>query len=363
MKSKNIVSCLIASTIAMSVASASFGQDKPPNGEPYTSVPAIPIKRCLNMGNSFDQPKDGSWNGKLPVEQDYKEIAGLGFDTVRLPVRWSAYADTKAPYTIDPKFFAKIDQTVDWATKHGLNIIVDLHHYDEIFGDPQGHSDRFVGLWVQIAEHYKDAPKSVLFELLNEPHKKLTNDVVEPLLERTLAEVRKTNPTRKVIVGGETWSSIDSLKTFDPPKNDKNIIATYHFYEPFNFSHQGAEWIEPTPPPAPASFGSDEDYRWMLKMEDATIKFMQRTGVPLLLGEFGAIHTANVKDRAKHSFAVRKTAENLNIGWCAWSYTNTFHIKNDQGWIFEMLAALGVVGTEAEVKSAIEKSTEIGESE
>lgn len=357
MKKKNII-ILLAATV-MSAPPTVSAQDGPPNGEPYTSVPAIPIKRCLNMGNMFEQPKGQAWNGRLPTEKDYTEIAGLGFDTVRLPVRWSAYADTDSPYTIDPKFFATIDQTVDWATQSGLNIIIDLHHYDEIFGDPKAHSDRFVGLWKQIAEHYKEAPKSILFELLNEPHDKLTNDIVEPLIERTLAEVRKSNPTRKVIVGGETWSSIDSLKTFDPPKNDKNIIATYHFYEPFNFSHQGANWVNPSPP-APASFGSDEDYRWMVKMEDAAINFMQRTGVPLLLGEFGAIQTANVKDRAKHSFAVRKTAENLNIGWCAWSYTNTFHIRDEKGWIFEMLAALGVVTNENNANPTQQLPTEDG---
>lgn len=350
MKIKSIILSTAIAGIAMT--SAAKAQDGPPNGVPYTSVPAIPIKKCLNMGNMFEQPKDKSWNGRLPTEKDYEEIAALGFDSVRLPVRWSAYADTDAPYKIDTKFFATIDANVAYATKHGLNIIINVHHYDEIFDDPAGHSDRFIGLWKQIAKHYQNHPKSVMFELLNEPHKKLTNDVVEPLLQRTLDEVRKTNPTRKVIVGGENWSGIASLKTFDPPKNDKNIIATFHFYEPFNFSHQGASWIKPTPPPAPASFGSDDDYRWMKKMEDASIDFMERTGVPLFLGEFGAIQTADVKDRAKHSFAVRRTAENLNIGWCAWAYTNTFHIRNEKGWIFEMLAALGMDKTLAEKEKA-----------
>lgn len=96
----------------------------------------------------------------------------------------------------------KLIKVVRWATENNLNIIIDMHHYDELFIDPAGHSDRFVALWQQLAEHYKDQPDSVFFELINEPHNKLTNDIVEPLLTRTLAEVRKTNPTRKVIMGG-----------------------------------------------------------------------------------------------------------------------------------------------------------------
>jgi len=347
---KTYTKTAIATTLIVTTSSSVIAQQGPPDGKPYTSVPSVPIKKCINLGNMFETPKGENWGGRLPVEQDFSEISALGFDTVRLPVRWSDYAYNQAPYQIDPDFFDKIDEVVGWATKHKLNIIIDLHHYDEIFTDPAAHSDRFVGLWKQIAEHYKDQPKSVMFELLNEPHNKLTNDIVEPLLARTLAEVRKTNPTRKVIMGGENWSGIDSLKTFDPPK-DRNVIATFHFYEPFNFSHQGAEWIKPKAPPAPASFGSDADYAWLDKMQKASIDFMQRTGVPLFLGEFGSIQTANITDRAKHSFAIRKTAEAMNIGWCAWAYTNTFSIRNDEGWIFEMVAALGM-GKKEEVSAS-----------
>lgn len=83
MKCKNIISLLVATAFITSTAASSIAQDGPPNDIPYNSVPAIPIKKCLNMGNMFDQPKDLSWNGRLPTEKDYEEIAALGFDTVR----------------------------------------------------------------------------------------------------------------------------------------------------------------------------------------------------------------------------------------------------------------------------------------
>ncbi len=341
MSLKTISRTSLALALSMAMVSPSVAQQGSPDGKPYTSVPKTPIKRCINMGNMFEQPLGQKWGGRLPVEDDYFQISALGFDTVRLPVKWSAYAFKKPPYQIDPEFFDKIDKNVKWATKHKLNIIIDLHHYDELNTDPAGHSDRFVALWKQIAEHYQDYPQSVIFELLNEPTHKMTNEIIEPLYERVLAEVRKTNTKRKVIVGGESWSHIDSLKTFDPPK-DPNVIATFHFYEPFNFTHQGAEWIKPKAPPAPANFGSDADYAWFGKMEKAAIDFQQRTGVPLFMGEFGSIDTANIKDRARHAFAVRKYSEALNIGWCAWAYTNTFHVRKDENWILEIVTALGL---------------------
>ncbi|NJM50843.1 MAG: glycoside hydrolase family 5 protein [Sphingomonadales bacterium] len=336
--SQKLVSMITAA--ALLAPTALTAQTPPPGGKPYTSVPSVPIKRCANLGNMFEQPKGAAWGGRMPVEKDLAEIAAIGFDTVRFPVRWSAYADSKPPYTIDPEMFKKADEVVDWATKHKLNIIVDLHHYDELFTDPDGHKDRFIGLWQQLAEHYKDRGENVFFEVINEPHNKLTNDVVEPMLTAILADIRKTNPTRKVIMGGDFWSGISSLETFDPPK-DPNVIATFHFYEPFNFTHQGASWVNPSPP-APASFGSEEDYAWLDKMADATIKFQQRTGVPLFLGEFGAIDSAPLKERARYTYAVRKQAEALNIGWCVWAYTNTFHVRQGEEWIPSMVAALGL---------------------
>ncbi|MFC4293238.1 glycoside hydrolase family 5 protein [Sphingorhabdus arenilitoris] len=334
---KSVGLLMVSAMLSPGFASA---QTPPPGGKPYTSVPATPIKRCANLGNMFEQPKGAAWGGRMPVEKDLYEIAAIGFDTVRFPIRWSAYADTKPPYTIDPDMFKRADEVVDWATKYKLNIIVDMHHYDELFEDPEGHKERFIALWQQVAEHYKDRPDSVLFEIINEPHKKLTNDVVEPMLTTILADIRKSNPTRKVIMGGDFWSGISSLETFDPPK-DPNVIATFHFYEPFNFTHQGASWVDPSPP-APAQFGSDADYAWLDKMADATIKFQQRTGVPLFLGEFGAIDSAPLKERVRYTYAVRKQAEALNIGWCVWAYTNTFHVRRDDGWIPSMVAALGL---------------------
>lgn len=77
-------------------------------------------------------------------------------------------------------------------------------------------------------------------------------------------------------------------------------------------------------------------------MTEATISFQERTGIPLFLGEFGAIDSAALKERVRYTYAVRKHAEALNIGWCKWSYTNTFHMRRDDGWIPEMVSALGL---------------------
>ena len=113
--------------------------------------------------------------------------------------------------------------------------------------DPTSHLQRWLSLWQQISQHYKSEPDSVFFELLNEPHDQLNNYWAE-YLKLGLAEIRKTNPNRIVIVGSKFSNSIRDLQSIDLPKNDKNLIATFHYYEPFEFTHQGAPWVDPVPP-------------------------------------------------------------------------------------------------------------------
>ena len=73
--------------------------------------------------------------------------------------------------------------------------------------EPDANAARFVGLWRQIAEHYRNAPEAVCFELLNEPHDKLTADKWNALMPEALAAVRATNPTREVVIEGADWAS------------------------------------------------------------------------------------------------------------------------------------------------------------
>ena len=68
------------------------------------------------------------------------------------------------------------------------------------------------------------------------------------VLEPALAEVRASNPTRPVVIGGEFWSGINSLATIPLP-DDPYLVVTFHYYDPFNFTHQGARWVGASPPP------------------------------------------------------------------------------------------------------------------
>ncbi len=203
------------------------------------------LAKSINFGNALEAPTEGAWG--LVLEESYFEaIKNAGFTGIRLPIKFSSHAAQTAPFTIDKTFMDRIDWAVNQANTRGLAIIVDMHHYIELMTAPAANKDRFLGMWQQIATHFKDAPASVVFEIHNEP-----NGNIEPLWNEyaaaALKVIRESNPNRAVIVGPNGWNSAWRLPELKLP-DDKNLIVTFHNYEPFDFTHQGAEWVSPSPP-------------------------------------------------------------------------------------------------------------------
>ena len=228
----------------------------PATPEPVTPKPTTPasssidgrnrqLARTVNFGNALEAPTEGAWG--VTLEENYFQLVkDAGFSAIRLPVKWSAHALSAAPYTIDPVFMKRVEWAVGNATKRGLSIIVNMHNYDELLTDPSYHLERFLALWGQIANHFKTQSDGVFFEILNEPNGKL-----EPLwneyASKALAVIRQANPTRAVVIGPNGYNGIGRLEELALP-SDPNLIVTVHFYDPFSFTHQGAEWVTPPSP-------------------------------------------------------------------------------------------------------------------
>ena len=198
----------------------------------------------VNLGNGLEAAPEWGW--KLPMEKRYFEaIKQAGFESVRIPVRWSAYAEQESPYTIDPDFFETVDRAVHLALEQDLWVVLNLHHYLELFDEPDAHRDRFLGLWRQIATHYQDLPASVFFEPLNEPNTKLTPDKWNALIPQVLSVIRESNPDRMLVIDVANWSNVEYTPQLILPEQDRNLILSFHYYSPHSFTHQGTSWSAP----------------------------------------------------------------------------------------------------------------------
>jgi endoglucanase len=282
------------------------------------------LGRGINLGNALEAPKEGAWGMTLKPEY-FRVIKAAGFATIRLPVKWSGHAQTRAPYYIDRKFAERVDWAVDQALANRLNVVINVHHYDEMHTHPAEHLPRLAALWEQIAARYKDRPPEVYFELLNEPRGNLTELRWNTITPRLLAAVRKTNPSRPVIIGPGRWNAIQALDKLDLPTEDRNLIVTIHFYDPFQFTHQGAPWVKQSNKwKGQTWLGTEAEQAAVRQSLAQAAEWAKEHGRPVFLGEFGAYQGADMESRLRWTRFVAREAEQLGFSWAYWDFGSKF---------------------------------------
>ena len=286
------------------------------------------LGRGVNMGNMLEAPSEGEWGVKLN-EDYFKIIAEKGFTMVRIPVRWSATGRslTAPPYTVDPAFFARVDKAINAALKNKLMVVVNWHHYDELFKDPDNNYDRFIAVWKQISERYGQYSDDLLFEIMNEPNDKLTAEKWNSFFGDALAVIRKTNPTRAIVIGTAEWGGIGALKKLNLPTGDSNLILTIHYYSPFHFTHQGADWVKGSDPWLGTKWnGNYYDKKAVIDDMEQVRVWAQEHKIPVYVGEFGAYSKGDMASRIRWTSYCARLFEKLGFSWSYWEFCAGFGI-------------------------------------
>lgn len=176
------------------------------------------------------------------TERDVAYIASLGFDHIRLGFDQVVVQNQNGEF-ID-KHFKLIENFVGWCEKYGLNAVLNLHkaigNYCDVpskthMVDSSILSDRFVALWTEFERRFSDKT-NVAFELMNEVNH-VDSDKWNALIARTIEEIRKQNKDRIIIYSSTDGWCVEGMKNmrlFD----DENVVYTFHFYDPFEFTHQ-----------------------------------------------------------------------------------------------------------------------------
>ena len=176
------------------------------------------------------------------TEADVERIASFGMDHIRLG--FDQIVVEESPYRYRESVFGLIETFVKACEKRGLNVVLNLHKAignDCDIAEPVSLMDdaelrkRFVALWVAFERRFEAYP-GVAFELVNEV-RNVDPELWNTLAEETIRAIRQRNPARKIIVGGISWNApwaLKKLRLFE----DGNVIYTFHFYSPFEFTHQ-----------------------------------------------------------------------------------------------------------------------------
>jgi hypothetical protein len=357
--------------------------------------PAILLRRGMNLWpwfsltREFPAPRtDYDWppfqaDRPIPTRHDLAALRRAGIGFVRLPIDPGpllAFSGERRERLIGDVLGA-----IETALGEDLSVVLNLHpnaathHWTPAnlvgsVGAPL--FTRYLGLVRDIAARLARLdPARVAFEPLNEPPQACGPADWTLLQSELLRTARRAAPELTLVATGACGSMIAGLETLDPATLGDNTIHTFHFYEPYVFSHQGAPWMSGEPMyrylnalPWPSSAGSKPqtlaavaarmaadritpeaekraimatiervltqyfdarpDRRFIERYFARVTAWAARHGIDrsrILLGEFGALRTderyvaALAPDRARYIRDVRETCEAAGIPWAFWN--------------------------------------------
>ncbi len=312
------------------------------------------LERGINFGGWLSQCNHTKERYDTFIsKKDVERVKSWGFDHIRLPFDYNVIENEDG--SSKPEGYAYLDNMVSWCREYQLELILDLHKaagydFNDAGNDTKNNlftnehlKEKFISLWEKIAKKY-GSYTHVAFELLNEVVEENLASLWNSLITRTVSAVRKHAPVTTIIYGGIQWNSARTVKLLEKPA-DKNIILTFHFYEPLIFTHQKAHWVPNMIMDTDIKYpGTMEYYIELSKvlgykgkdvtdadkkdMGDSLIREMvkdaksaaQKFGARLYCGEFGVIDKAPCEDSLNWFNDVFSIFRENSIGCSIWSY-------------------------------------------
>jgi endoglucanase len=131
------------------------------------------------------------------------------------------------------------------------------------------------------------------------------------------------------MIGPGEWNGIYALESLQLPKDDHNLIVTIHYYLPFEFTHQGAEWTEGSEAWLGRTWQATPGQQALVRADmNTAAQWAEANNRPIYLGEFGAYNKADMESRARWTEYVARTAEEYGFSWSYWEFCAGFGIYN-----------------------------------
>ena len=124
------------------------------------------------------------WGQPFATQEFIQMMKKAGFTAIRVPVTWYNHMDKDG--NVSEEWMKRVKEVVDYVISEGLYCILNVHHdtgadskdasgkltgYHWIKADADNYTtnkEKYVGLWKQIAETFKDYGQTLLFEGYNE---------------------------------------------------------------------------------------------------------------------------------------------------------------------------------------------------
>lgn len=305
-----------------------------------------------NLGNTFDTFGAGNtldaetyWGCPTTTQEMFDALSKQGFNAVRIPVTYAQHLGKAPDYEINAEWLARIKEVVDYAIKDDMYVILDTHHEPNYWLIPdEKHEEACVeelsAIWKQVAEYFKDYDEHLIFEGMNEPRKKGTENewnggkaeervVVNHLNQAFVDAVRSTggnNETRLLIIctygNNAGKEAVQDLKI----PADNHIAVAVHMYTPYHFTY-------------------DSKDQWEYSVWDGTKKteiattakqleeLLTKNDVPVIVTEFGAVNKNNSEEVIKWIEDYLRIMRVRNLK-CFWWDNNCYDTDGENFGIF-----------------------------
>ena len=262
------------------------------------------------------------------TEPDFQKIASWGLDHVRLPIDYNILENEDGTYKEEG--FGRVERALALAEKYGLKVVIDLHktagfsfdagEKESGFFESEKYQERFYRLWEEIAKRFGSCSDRAAFELLNEVTEQSVIHVWNRIVKECIRRIRVYAPDTLILVGSYWNNSPEAVQDLDEPYDDK-VIYNFHCYEPLEFTHQGASWVD----------WIDRNARPRFEDMDITPELFERLFLPAIekakscgttvyCGEYGVIDKVSPEDTLKWFKAINSIFEKYGISRAVWSY-------------------------------------------
>lgn len=261
--------------------------------------------------NASPEAIERSWGNPITTKEMIDEIKKAGFNVLRVPTTWDWSTGDAPDYKISEEWLARVKEVVDYGMANDMYVILNIHHetwHDPLVENYEAASDRLKKVWTQIGNYFENYDEHLIFEGLNEPRVRKsdeewnggspeTREIVNKLDADFVSTIRSlggNNKLRHLMIPSYAASSSEvALKDLKIPENDDKLIVSVHAYTPYNFAlaegKPGAVWVA-----CKEGFTTDID-----TLADTLKTLFIDKGQAVIIGEFGARSKDNEKFRAE----------------------------------------------------------------
>lgn len=285
---------------------------------------------------------DGIWQGATNAPFRWENLIAIrnaGFSHVRINFFGFKYMDSEG--RLDPAVLRRLDKVIGEVLASRLIPVLDEHDSDFCQREVSKCTAKLQSFWRQIASRYAGKYPSLVFEILNEPGGQMTSDAWNALLNECLGIVRRSNP-RRFVIAAALNTDVASIEKLALPAADRNLIVTFHYYAPIEFTHQGAPWSRTFSKLGPIDWGTPAD-KAKVMADFRTVKaWSDRERRPIYLGEFGVYERAPPDSRRRYLSFLARHAERFGWAWAYWQFDHDFAVFDTerQTWHKGVLDAL-----------------------